>query len=648
MTKQQEKSAQIDSVRKGESEGKDGKEASAQTGVAHETTAPGNMAGAASEKSAQANMTGAAPDKSARGNTVQEKGMPGGKKKDLTKWKTPHTYAIIFAAVFFCWILTFLIPAGKFSTHSVSYQDANGSEKTKTVLMSDTFRYSYNLNPEAVRLALEELRQDPVQLEALELDADGIDALLAGDMSGIKQTDLDEFGLSDDELYSLYGESIYDTSKKLHKTARIWGTEDFGGFGFLNYVFEGLVTGDRSGSAVGICALILVVGGSFGIIMKTGAVDAGIHAFIKSAKGLERLAIPALFFLFSLGGATFGMAEECIPFAMIMVPFVVALGYDSIVAVTVTYVASQVGNAASWMSPFSVAVAQGIAGIPVLSGAGFRLVMWVLITLAAAVYLMVYAERIRKDPRRSVVYHSDAYFRERIGNVTEEKVAFTLGHKLILLEMLAVLIWIVWGVTQDGYYIPEIASQFFVMGFAAGVTAILFHLNGMTINGMASAFQGGVADLAGTAVVVGMAKGILLVLGGSDANTASTLNTILHGIGTMLNGVPAFIGALFMYLFQSCFNLVVTSNSGQAALTMPIMAPLADLVGVSRQIAVLAFQLGAGFVDAFTPVSASLIGVLGVARIDWGVWAKFQIKMQAFFFLLGSIAIGAAIYMNLQ
>ena len=399
---------------------------------------------------------------------------------------------------------------------------------------------------------------------------------------------------------------------------------------------------------MGLCALILVIGGSFGIIMKTGAIDAGIYAFIRKTKGLERLALPLLFILFSLGGATFGMAEECIPFAMIMVPFVIALGYDSIVAVTVTYVASQVGNAVSWMSPFSVAVAQGIAGVPVLSGATFRLVMWVVVTLAAAAFMMVYAEGVRKTPQKSVVYAGDAYFRSRMDTVTDEEREFNLGHKLILLEMLAVLIWIIWGVTQRGFYIPEIASQFFVMGFAAGVIAIIFKLNGMTINGMASAFQGGISDLAGTAVVVGMAKGILLVLGGSDADVPSVLNTILYGIGNVLNGVPAFLGAWFMYIFQSLFNLVVTSNSGQAALTMPIMAPLSDLVGVSRQIAVLAYQLGAGFVDAFTPVSASLIGVLGVARIEWGKWAKFQIKMQAFFFVLGTIFIAIAVAINFQ
>lgn len=572
----------------------------------------------------------------------------GAPKKDFTKMKTPHTYAIIFTVVVVCWLLTFLIPAGKFSTHTVEYTDSNGAVKSKTVLMADTFRYSYNLDTEAVQGFLTELSGDEGLMESLSVDEEALDEFLTTDPSQWDQAQLDELGLTDDVLYAQYGESIYDTSEKLHKTAKIWGTEDFGGFGFLNYVFEGLVSGDRSGSAVGLCALILIVGGSFSIIMKTGAVDAGIYTFISKTKGLERLALPILFVMFSLGGATFGMAEECIPFAMIMVPFVIALGYDSIIAVTVTYVASQVGNAVSWMSPFSVAVAQGIAGVPVLSGAGFRLAMWVIVTLAAAAYMMVYAEKIRKNPSKSVAYETDAYFRDKLSTVNEQAPQFLLGHKLVLLEMLAVLIWIVWGVTEKGYYIPEIASQFFVMGFAAGITAIIFKLNNMTVNEMASAFQSGVADLAGTAVVVGMAKGILLVLGGSDANVPSTLNTILYALGNALHGVPAFIGAEIMYVFQSLFNLVVTSNSGQAALTMPIMAPLADLVGVSRQIAVLAFQMGAGFVDAFTPVSASLIGVLGVAHIDWGKWAKFQIKMQGFFFLMGTAAIAIAIAINLQ
>ncbi|MDT2757711.1 putative basic amino acid antiporter YfcC [Enterococcus asini] len=570
------------------------------------------------------------------------------KKRDLTKMKTPHTYVIIFAVVIFAWLLTFLVPAGKFSTEDVEYKDANGETSTRTVLRQDTFRYDYALDKGFVYEQLEDLANDTAELDELGIAKEDVEAVLAEGEDNLSQSQLDELSLTDDVLYDMYGKKIYDTSEKLHKTAKVWGTDDFGGFGFLNFVFEGLVSGDKYGSAVGIAALILVVGGAFGIIMRTGAIDAGIYAFISKTKGLERLAIPLLFFAFSFGGATFGMAEEVIPFSMVMVPFVIALGYDSIVAVTVTYVASQVGNAASWMSPFSVAVAQGIAGVPVLSGATFRLIMWFVITGMSALYLSLYAERIRKNPLKSEVYDSDEYFRTHIEKTAEEQKPFLLGHKLILVEMLAVLIWIVWGVTQKGYYIPEIASQFFVMGLAAGVIAVIFKLDDMGINDIAKSFQSGAADLAGTAIVVGMAKGILLVLGGSEPTMPSALNTILHSIGNLLNGVPAIIGAWAMYIFQSLFNLVVTSNSGQAALTMPIMAPLADLVGVSRQIAVLAYQLGAGFVDAFTPVSASLIGVLGVARIEWAKWAKFQIKMQGFFFILGTIFIVIAVAIGLQ
>ena len=568
--------------------------------------------------------------------------------KNITKMNTPHTYAIIFGVVIFAWILTFLIPAGRFSTHDITYTDNNGTEKTRTVLQQDSFRYYYHYNMGAVQKDLTAIANNPEKLDEMGVDKGDLDDLLKTNSAEWTDEDLSDAGITDAALYKEFGMGIYDQSAPLHKTARIWGTEDTGGFGVLNYVFEGLVTGDRTGTAVGIVALILVVGGSFGIIMRTGAVDAGIYAFINTAKGLERAALPLLFFVFSLGGATFGMAEECIPFAMVMVPFVIALGYDSIVAVTVTFVASQVGNAVSWMSPFSVAIAQGIAGIPVLSGTSFRLPMWFIVTALSAAYMMIYAEKIRKHPESSVVYESDKFFRDRMNETTEEEKEFKLGHKLILLEMLAVLVWIVWGVTQEGYYIPEIASQFFVMGFAAGVTAIIFKLNGMTINEMAASFQSGVKDLAGTAVVVGMAKGILLVLGGSDATEPSALNTILHYIGESVHGIPAFFGAEIMYVFQSCFNLAVTSNSGQAALTMPIMAPLSDVLGIHRQIAVLAYQMGAGFVDAFTPVSAALIGVLGVAHIDWATWAKFQIKMQGFFFLMGTIILFIACMIGLQ
>lgn len=565
--------------------------------------------------------------------------------KETKQVKVPHTYVIIFFVIIACWLLTFLVPVGKYDTHKIEWKNDQGKTKTKTVLKSETFRYEYQLNNDKLKTNIEALIMDDAKLKENKLEKEKLEGLLKSDVSKWDTTTLEEAGLTESAIYGMYNDTVYNTDKKATKHARLWGTEDYKGFGVLNYVFEGLVTGDKWGSAVGIVAFILVIGGAFGIIMKTGAIDAGIYAFIRRTKGYEVVAIPLLFILFSLGGAIFGMSEETIPFAMIVIPFVIAMGYDSLVGVSITFVASQVGNATSWMNPFGIAIAQGIAGVPVLSGAGFRIGMWVITTAAGAAYLMFYAKKIKKNPESSIVYETDNYFRKNKPQDGDE-VEFKLGHALVLLTLLGGIIWIVWGVTQKEFYIAEIASQFFVMGLVAGIIAVIFKLNDMKTNDIASGFQSGAADLVGAALVVGMAKGILLVLGGSVANEFNTLNTILHGVGESLKGMPPVVSAWFMYVFQTIFNFFVPSGSGQAALTMPILAPLSDIVGVTRQVSTLAFQLGAGFADAIIPTSASLMGVLGVARIDWTKWAKWQIKMQVFFFGLGSIFIVVAVLTN--
>lgn len=563
------------------------------------------------------------------------------KKQDEKRFQMPHTYVIIFFVVMFCWALTFMVPVGKFDTHDVTYTNADGKEKTKTVLLPETFRLQYPLDNQKLAEALK--TTDAAKLTESGIDAEALTALMATDPATWESGALDEMGLSESTIHQLYDTKVYDTTSPIKKQAKVWGTDDFYGFGVFNYMFEGLVTGDKWGSAVGIVAFILVIGGAFGIIMRTGAIDAGIYEFITRVKGAQFLVIPALFIVFSLGGAIFGMSEESIPFAMIVIPFVIAMGYDSLVGVAITFVATQVGNATSWMNPFGVAIAQGIAGVPVLSGATFRIIMWVVLTTASVIYITMYANKIKKDPTKSIVYDTDQYFRDHLAAQDPEHRAFKLGHGLVLLWMLFGVIWIVWGVTSEGYYIPEIASQFFVMGLGAGVLAVVFKLNNMRINDIASSFQSGAGDLVGAAMVVGMAKGILLVLGGSSATTPTVLNTILSSVGSSLAGLPSAVTAVLMYTFQTIFNFFVTSNSGQAALTMPILAPLSDLVGISRQVAVLCYQLGSGFADAIVPTSASLMGVLGVARMDWTKWAKFQIKMQGFFFVFGSVFIVIAI-----
>lgn len=417
----------------------------------------------------------------------------------------------------------------------------------------------------------------------------------------------------------------------------LFATEDFGGkTGVLNAVFEGIVSGDKWSSAVGVMAFILVVGGAFGIILRSGAIDRGLISLIANTKGFESLLIVALFIMFSLGGAVFGMAEEAIPFVLIVCPLMVALGYDSIVALMCVLGATQIGFGASWMNPFSLAVAQGVSGIPLMSGAKFRIVMWIVFTTLGIAYTLIYAKRIKKNPEISVSYKSDAFFREQSKNASTVESKITTGDTLVLLTLFATMVWVIWGVVQKGYYIPEIASQFFTMGLVSGIIAVIFKLNNMTLDDVAKSFQAGAADLLGAALLVGVAKGIILVLGGSDANTPSVLNTILQSTGNLIQNFPPALSAWFMYVFQSIFNFFVVSGSGQAALTMPLMAPLSDIVGVTRQVAVLAFQLGDGFTNLIVPTSGVLIACLGGARLDFWNWARFQIKFQLLLFTVGS------------
>ncbi len=439
-----------------------------------------------------------------------------------------------------------------------------------------------------------------------------------------------------------------ENGNKVTKITPLFGTEDFGSQGILNYVFEGMTTGDKSGTAVGIIAFILVVGGAFGIVLRTGAVESGIMRVIDLTNGKEIFIIPVLITLFSLGGAVFGMGEEAIPFVMILVPMFVAMGYDAVVGIMCSYVATQIGFGSSWQNPFGLAVAQGIAGIPVMSGAWFRIPMWIFFTGLAIVFTMRYAVKIKRSPRLSVAYESDEQYRIEFTKTKKEMPPFTLGHKLVLLTVAACMVWTIWGVVTQGYYIPEIASQFFVMGLVAGIIGVIFHLNDMKVNDLAKSFNQGASDLLGAALCVGMAQGIIIVLGGTSATDGTVLNTILHGISEGMKHFPSVISAWVMYVFQSVFNFFVVSGSGQAALTMPIMAPLADLVGVERQVAVLAYQLGDAFTNFIVPTSGCLLGALAAARLDWGKWAKFQIKFQAVLFVFASMTVILAVLIGLS
>lgn len=403
-----------------------------------------------------------------------------------------------------------------------------------------------------------------------------------------------------------------------------------GNIGFLNFAFEGMVSGDKRGSAIGVMMFIILTGGAFGIIMKTRAIDNGIMALIEKTQKLEQAFIPILFVLFSFAGAIFGMGEEAIAFCIVLFPLMRAIGYDGITTVLVTYVATQLGFATSWMNPFSVAIAQGIAGLPLMSGLEFRVALWCVFTIIGVVFTMRYAQKIKQEPSLSPCYNSD----QKAVYQKENTITYTASDSILLTTFLLGIVWVIWGVVARGYYIPEIASQFFTLGCVIGFLAIV--CKRLKVNEVADAFKSGAKDLLPAALIVGMAKGIVIILGGDHASEPSVLNTVLYYAGQSLSELPKAISAVCMFLFQSVFNFFIASGSGQAALTMPIMAPLSDIIGLQRQVAVLAFQLGDGLTNVIIPTSAALIGCLGVTNIDWFVWAKF---IWRFMLLLASVAI---------
>jgi len=408
-----------------------------------------------------------------------------------------------------------------------------------------------------------------------------------------------------------------------------------GGIGLLNLPFEGLVAGDKFGSTVGIAAFLLILGGSFGVLMRTGAIDRTLTGFVVRYERKVVILIPGLFVLFSLGGAIFGMGEETIPFVLLLLPIFARIGLNAITVVLVTYVATQIGFATSWMNPFSVVVAQGIAGLPPVSGAGLRVAMWTLFTAIGAGLTLRYAMQQQ---------------RARLPAATgQQELAIERASRADLAVMMVLVLtmaWVIWGETQRQSFLPELAAQFFAMGLAAGIIARLGRRPGLDANALAEAFRGGATQMLPVVLVVALAKALILLLGGTDPGQASVLNTLLYQLAHSLEGVPASLAAWLMLVLQSCINFLVPSGSGQAALTMPVMAPLGDLLGISRQITVLAFQLGDGLTNLLVPTSAVLMGVLGAARISWMTWARYVLRWMAWLMTLASAFVVSAVWIG--
>lgn len=391
-----------------------------------------------------------------------------------------------------------------------------------------------------------------------------------------------------------------------------------GVFDVLQAPIQGIIEGAE------IIAFLFIVGGAFNIITKTKAIDFGIMRIVNIFKGKEIFIIPIIFFMFSLGGAVFGMTEEAIPFIAMMIPLTLVLGYDSIVAVAITYLACNTGFAAAMLNPFNVGIAQSIAEIPMYSGIEYRTLIWLVSTLVAIGFIMIYANKIKKNPKLSPVYESDQKKRQNLTDFESQDDQFLLSHKIILLLIALCMGTIVWGVLAKGFWIPQIAAVFLVTGLLAGIVGKL------SLDEMADAFILGAKDMIGAAIMLGFARSIVIL-----AENAGIIDTILFHLAQVLGSISGMLASYLMLPVQMFINFFISSGSGQAALTMPILAPLGDLIGISRQLTVLIFQLGDGFSNAMFPTSGILIACIGVAGIPYAKWLKWILPLQGILFALG-------------
>lgn len=456
----------------------------------------------------------------------------------------------------------------------------------------------------------------------------------------------------------------------------------------------------------GIIVFILVIGAAFWLVNKSRAIDAGIFSFLGFVTKLEQnsvlarigvnnIVIVLVMLLFSLFGAIFGMSEETIAFVVIVVPLAISMGYDSIVGVCMVYVAAHVGFAGAILNPFTIGIAQDIAGLPLFSGIEYRFFCWIVLNIITIAFVLWYAGRVKRNPQKSVMYEADAHWRNHIeregGKVeyyknTASKVSFGIAlvvtfvftviygsschisvgassvHTPVLLALIFgafacfgamalrksvhfyvltllgfTIVYLIIGVLGYQWYIGEISALFLGLGILSGIAI------GLSGNQIVKELMEGAKDILGAALIVGLAAGIVYIL-----EQGRIIDTILHAMASGLGQVGE-VGSLgLMYAIQTLINVVIPSASAKAAITMPIMAPFADIIGVSRQATVMAFQFGDGFTNMITPTSGVLIAVLGIARIPYNKWFRWILPFVLLLILVGFLLLLPTIFVNLS
>ncbi|MEM8548218.1 MAG: TIGR00366 family protein [Pseudomonadota bacterium] len=380
----------------------------------------------------------------------------------------------------------------------------------------------------------------------------------------------------------------------------------------------------------GIIFFVMIIGGALSVLRATGAVDAGMRALLARLDARPVLLIFIAMLAFAVGSSTIGMAEEYIPLTAVLLMLCVAMRMDPIAAIGIMVIGYGVGFGTATINPFTVLVAQGVAGVEPVSGLAFRLAMFVPFFAAGFWYVTRYAVRVRADASRSLMHDIETTVPD-IGDAED----MTVAHRIVLGLVVLTLVLLVWGIKQKGWYFIELGGVFLALGLVVGLVGRL------SLDTIAEKFMAGAGELAGTAMLIGFARSIELML-----TDGQVLHTIINALAVPLEQIGGAASAVGMLAIQSVLNFFVPSGSGQAYVTMPIMAPLADLVGVSRQVAVLAYQMGDGFMNMVVPTNAVLMGILGIAGIPYSRWLKFIGPFIGLCFVLGSLTLVIAVQLG--
>lgn len=366
-------------------------------------------------------------------------------------------------------------------------------------------------------------------------------------------------------------------------------------------------------AAIDVSLFILVIGGFLGLVTKTGAIDAGIERVTARLQGREELMIPILMALFAAGGTIYGMAEESLPFYTLLVPVMMAARFDPVVAAATVLLGAGIGTLGSTINPFATVIAANAAGIPFTDGIMLRVAMLVIGWVICVGYVMRYAKMVRADKTKSIVYdkyeENKAHF---LGNQTGEMLEFTTTRKIILGIFAASFGIMIYGVAVVGWWMAEISAMFLASTIIIGLIAR------MSEEEFTSSFIDGARDLLGVALIIGIARGIVVIM-----DRGMITDTILNSAEHAVTGLSSIVFINVMYWLEILLSFLVPSSSGLAVLTMPIMAPLADFAGVGRDLVVTAYQSASGIVNLMTPTSAVVMGGLAIARVPYVRWVKW-------------------------